>query len=735
MTALAHSARPGKGIPPQSYAEHVTHTITSASAHAVGADAFLTGEAGGLSGIVRPAAVYHDVGKLLSPNQYILETDAGHTALPVHHADAGVIALVRPPHPRWAPAVLVYSHHAGLPSFPEEKDRDGLAFRDVREADRRQSEAALDDLLAEHEALLGPTEDIPDGEASPPSGLYLRLALSCLADADHGDTARHYSQEPEPHLPPLLPEERLAALDRYVARLGAGKTDARTRLRQEVYAACRASMPPSAIVACDAAVGTGKTTAVMAHCLAVAAKRHLRHVFVVLPYTNIIDQAVDVYREALVLPGEEAEAIVAAHHHRADFQSPDARALGFLWNAPITVVTAVQFFESLAAATPSVLRKLHQLPGSAIFIDESHAALPVDLWPMAWHWLQDLTAHWGCHVILGSGSLTRFWELEEFHPEGKAVSVPELLPAALAQRVADREQKRIHYESAPDPLGEKALWQRVNALPGPRIVIVNTVQSAAVLARSWAERVGWDRVEHLSTALCPTDRKITLDRVKKRLADATDRDWCLVATSCAEAGLNLSFRSGFRERAGLVNLLQLAGRVSREDEYDDAVVTDFRLRTEGLLRANKGFDTAALVLGQMLAKGMPVEAALCTEALRREIRQGEPLKRTRALAKAEGAFDFPKVEELFTVIAAKTRTVVVDTSLLEQLRKGRKVDRRALQAGSVQLWAYKLDGLHLEEFRAYPGVFAWDLGYDAHIGVMAGLLQNVALQDAGFVIV
>ena len=42
----------------------------------------------------------------------------------------------------------------------------------------------------------------------------------------------------------------------------------------------------------------------------------------------------------------------------------------------MVVTTAVQFFETLAAKETTALRKLHQLPGSAIFVDETHAAMP-----------------------------------------------------------------------------------------------------------------------------------------------------------------------------------------------------------------------------------------------------------------------------------------------------------------------------------------------------------------------
>ena len=105
-----------------------------------------------------------------------------------------------------------------------------------------------------------------------------------------------------------------------------------------------------------------------------------------LPFTNIIDQSVETYRKALILPDENPEAIVAAHHHKAEYKNQLLMASSFRWSAPIIVTTAVQFFETLASNHPSTLRKLHQLAGSAIFIDEAHAALPAHLWPQAWKW-------------------------------------------------------------------------------------------------------------------------------------------------------------------------------------------------------------------------------------------------------------------------------------------------------------------------------------------------------------
>ncbi|MCI0349892.1 MAG: hypothetical protein L0Z53_10745, partial [Acidobacteriales bacterium] len=75
-----------------------------------------------------------------------------------------------------------------------------------------------------------------------------------------------------------------------------------------------------------------------------------------------------------------------------------------------------------------------------------------------------------------------------------------------------------------------------------------------------SQRYARGTVEHISTALTPADREITLNRVKLRLKTGSDPDWTLVATSCVEAGMDLSFHVGLRERASLMSLIQIGGR-------------------------------------------------------------------------------------------------------------------------------------------------------------------------------
>ncbi len=233
----------------------------------------------------------------------------------------------------------------------------------------------------------------------------------------------------------------------------------------------------------------------MAHLLSQAKKRHLRRIIVVLPFTNIIRQSVETYRKALVLPGENPEMVVAELHHRADFQDMQSRQFTALWKSPIIVTTAVAFFETLASNSPATLRRLHNLPGSAVFIDESHAALPAGLLPLAWRWIKGFGSEWRCYWVMASGSLNRFWKIEEFDSAQR--DIPEIIPPVLRNRLMTYERGRIEYRFQQTPFGVVDLVEWLASLPGPRILIVNTVQSAAVVAREYERRFGRMSVETL----------------------------------------------------------------------------------------------------------------------------------------------------------------------------------------------------------------------------------------------
>lgn len=326
---LAHSP-PQPGAEGDPYARHVEAVRRDASQNAEAMLRYASDPPPGFLQAIEEAATFHDLGKLDHDIQAVLRKGRG-GRLRWDHIDAGVAHLSAVQD--WMAAWLIRSHHApGLPEKQAHFNRDKLGWRlrgrrrDEEDHDRHQEQIERTDTYLQHYLNL---HESVIGQAGverrrPVHGLTMRLALSCLVDADHSDTAffdsgRHLPEAPEPRW-----AERLDVLGRYVRGLPCGNTDAeraRNRRRAAFFDACLNARIEGPLIACEGPVGLGKTTAVAAYLIRRARDEGLRRLIIVAPYTNILTQTAGVLRKALILPGETPDSVVVEHHHRADFEN------------------------------------------------------------------------------------------------------------------------------------------------------------------------------------------------------------------------------------------------------------------------------------------------------------------------------------------------------------------------------------------------------------------------------
>jgi CRISPR-associated endonuclease/helicase Cas3 len=750
---LAHSAPPklrGKG--PQSYENHVAGVRHGAGLRAEKMLRFAAGELTSLKSELLAsldfAAEFHDLGKLDDDIQVVLGAGRG-GSLKWDHMDAGIahaMALKQS-----TAAWLIRAHHSpGLSSEPKEQVGFGVATlrgRRDRKADTGyhdeqvlRTDGYLPEYLLRHQQVCGTSEAIDPG--ARPHGLTLRLLLSCLVDADHSDTAVWDGEPVAGAAPPVKWAEVRQALDRHIARLeSGGDASDKNKMRSQFYTQAGSTRFEEHIIACEAGVGLGKTTSVTRHLLNYAEDEGLRHLFVVAPYTNILRQTGRTLRKAL---GDLAtDDFLCENHHRAEFANVSSRQYSALWKAPITLTTTVQFFETLASNHPAQLRKLHELPGSVIFLDEAHAALPAAFWPQAWRWLRTLTEEWNCRIVLASGSMIRFWEDPKIITP--AVKLPELTPHVVMTENRTMESRRVRFEKLPGGAINTARLTELMAAKaeegsGPILCILNTVQSAAVIAHVLAKMLdGFDalesgvqpslverRVLHLSTALSPLNREMILQEIESRTK--SDRaDWILVATSCVEAGVDLDFQTGYRERCSVASLIQTSGRVNRHGTRVGSVLYDFTVVGDNQLTLHPGFKVSAKIVETMWsAIVMPdaVPSQLVTLAMQLEIKEGKGL--SESIIKLENSHDYPEVADEFRIITSDTRTVVVDKEIVERVENRESVLWPEIMRNSVQLWSNRIKNLGMEP--VYPGsdLYVWNNLYDPLLlGVMQGILPLV----------
>lgn len=749
---LAHSAppqNPTRG--PQPYGEHARNVWTRAISAADEMFAFARGPAAtdllSMQNAISIASVFHDLGKLDAKNQAVLNAGRGARLPPeCDHIEAGVAHTLAEAHRNIASAWLIRAHHG--PGLPDRASEKFMPFGPLRgRRDRKNSDAEFHRTIVERTDRGLPRflerhfEAWPDSPKVTPGsdlhGLSIRLALSCLVDADHYDTA---AWDQPPALLKRLScdwDQLLKRLDSYVE--GLEKRDPeRDALRKMLFDHAGVADVSCDLLACEAAVGLGKTTAVIRWLLRKAQQLALRRLIIVAPYTNILRQTARTLRAALCRTPEEAELWITEHHHRADFVDQSARQYAALWEAPIVLTTAVQFFETLASNHPGSLRKLHRLPGSGLFIDETHAALPASHWPQAWEWLKELSGHWTCPAVFASGSMFRFWEQPQLVRSPQ--TLPDLTPAPVSEACQRAEPSRIRFESL-NAISHEELCQLlqvdINKGSSPCLCILNTVQTAAVIACRLAKGLdGIDalaencrrplsrrRVLHLSTALTPRDRELVLKEIEKRTKESRT-DWILVATSCVEAGVDLDFQRGYRERSSVSSFIQTSGRINRHGSRKSAALFDFQLLANDSITAHPQFKISRDVFEQLwpaMLANSKTPSELVTLSLQLEFDRSGGV--SESLCKLEQQRNYPEVAIEGRVIDSDTRTVVVESCVAERVKAGKRIRAEILLKHSVQLWSKKINLLGMEPTRPGSDLYVWSSRYDPQlIGVMQGIL-------------
>ena len=127
----------------------------------------------------------------------------------------------------------------------------------------------------------------------------------------------------------------------------------------------------------------GKTLSSLAFALNHAQAHDKRRIIYAVPYTSITEQTADVFRSVFKDLGND---VLVEHHSQADAADQAETARSRLacenWDGPLIVTTNVQLFESLFAAKTSRCRKLHNIVGSVIVLDEAQQLPPAFLQPI-----------------------------------------------------------------------------------------------------------------------------------------------------------------------------------------------------------------------------------------------------------------------------------------------------------------------------------------------------------------
>lgn len=670
------------------------------------------------------AGLWHDVGKFSDGFQaYLSDPKSGRGP---DHSSAGA-ALAAETLPLIAP--LVAGHHGGLPS------QGGLRERVRRVAKSEAVQGAIEiarvclGLESEPNALL--PEWLPSKVGAGIGAellqrrydVFLRFLFSSLVDADFLDTERHFhvsrsrKREVESELPYLW--DRFQEYHRDL-RKSAERTPVND-LRNEIYTECLQA-PDSGQGAFRLAVptGGGKTLSGMAFALRHALRHGLRRIIVAIPYTSIIEQTAQRYREIF---GE-----VVLEHHSAvapdeltdpvTYEASWARLASENWDAPIVVTTKLQLFESLFANRPGKCRKLHNVARSVVILDEAQTLPPKLLAPTI-DMLNELVAHYGVTAVFSTATQPAVSERPYRRLFENARDIVEN-PDRYFRRL-----ERVRYEV---PAAAEAWdWDRVAAemtAQTQALAVVNTKRDAAELLSALGDAPD---VFHLSTSLCGLHRTAVLEEVKARLAQ---REPCLlVSTQVVEAGVDIDFPLVLRAMGPLDRIVQAAGRCNREGRLGErgGRVVVFE-PADGSMPPGE-YRTGAAIAAMLLAEGADLARPSTHRTYFEQLSRRVDLD-AKGIQSLRAGLNFPEVALRYRLIEDDTVPMLVPYEPAADKIRGfvdalRRQDRAPLRLfREMQPFLVNLRRRRVQECvrdgrvqELVPGLLLWRRRYDRVRGV------------------
>ena len=523
----------------------------------------------------RLAGRWHDLGKFQPAFQAYIRRDSGfdpeahqQDSVPgrVDHSSAGALHAVahlgrngnRGAAIGRLLAYVIAGHHTGLPDWSQADG--GAGSLEVRLRERGE---LLEATTAAPSALRMLAGDAPRG--GPPSreslSLWVRLLFSALVDADFLDTEEFMDPERAVARSGWKGLREIAeTFERFMKTKVRDDTKV-NRIRGEILTWCRdAAEREPGLFSLTVPTGGGKTLSSMAFALRHALRHGKARVVYVIPYTSILEQTVDAFRKAL--GGEDPWTVVLEHHSNLDPDRETRRGklAAENWDAPIVVTTSVQFFESLFAARTSRARKLHNLVGSVVVLDEVQLINADFLLPIL-DVLQFLVDEFHVTVLIMTATRPSWSDADagDGHLRGVREIVPD--PDSLHERLR-RVRVRV-----PRRLDEPEEWdgvaERMLAEPSALCVVNRRQDARELFLRVRSEDPA---AVHLSALMCGAHRSDVIKAVKERLA--RDEGVRVVSTQLVEAGVDLDFPVVFRAMAGLDSIAQAAGRCNREGGSD-----------------------------------------------------------------------------------------------------------------------------------------------------------------------
>lgn len=343
-----------------------------------------------------------------------------------------------------------------------------------------------------------------------------------------------------------------------------------------------------------------------------------------LPFINIIEQSLSEYKKTL--KGDEVK--ILGHYQYADVfgdqrekNNDDGTEINYnqklmavdTWQADIVITSFVQFFETLISNRNKLLKKFNHFANAIIILDEVQT-LRLDQMPLLGASLYFLSKYLKSRIILMTATRPKIFALAEseiLSEYNEKVNPKELLTNyeevfAVFQRTSIhplldglKEEKEGRSEEFVVSIFSKK-WQPEKSC----LIVCNTVKRSIevfnVIQNYLKENELENPIYYLSTNIVPVHRLVRIKAIKEDIEKG--KAPILIATQVVEAGVDLDFDIGFRDIGPIDSIIQVAGRVNRNNDqtrlHSPIYIIDFDSKATQMVYGRLTYNQAKKSLNQ-----------------------------------------------------------------------------------------------------------------------------------------
>ena len=484
--------------------------------------------------------LFHDIGKasnkfqnyLLNDGERFLHSSPGARIFSELYDSSGFTASLLP--------LIILGHHGKLSNFDPGRDFSDV---DIDEDIEEFSKYMFDKYSSEI------YKSSFDNEYS--LFIFIKILYSILVDCDRLDTENHF----ESYKSELRSEyENIGNLhDKfnqwYIDNI---HDDGRyiNKIRKQIYQkTCEIAEGPPSIYSLTTGTGSGKLMSATKFALIQATKYSKDRIIYVAPFISVIDQTSQIYENIF------GEMNVVSHHSFIDTSSGKYCRQHSLaienWDAPVIATTFVQFFETLFSNRASQNRKLRNIANSVIVVDEPQN-IPIKYLKCILRILDILCKEYHCSVLMTTATPFPFNMIDN------TLSIHTVIDYKIMP-------DRVKYIYKPEIDDIDKLCKSIEESNTKKLLcVLNTRKCAYETFKKLKNKNKY----YLSTLLYPLHRMTLIKEIKEKLNN--DEECIVISTQLIEAGMDLDFPMGIRDKANLDNIAQLGGRVNREYKRDSA---------------------------------------------------------------------------------------------------------------------------------------------------------------------